>query len=120
MENGAGQGICLACHHFRASRVTLRAASTGKAMAMTVDTEVGRASLRPLGDSDYVYASQPQFYVRRDAGTGGWTIVPNTSAKNPTYVDGRHLTSQMALQDGAAVSVGLSRLRLTVQIEIIG
>jgi len=118
-ENVAERGICLACHHVRSSRVTLTAVSTGKFMAMSLDTAVGKASLRPLGDPDYIYASEPQFQILRDPVTGQWTVLSDGAAKNPTHLDGHPLAPRALLCDGAVITLGASRLKLIVNIQFI-
>lgn len=119
LENPADRGVCLACNHFRSSRVTLTAASTSKSMAMTLDTAIGTALLRPLGDPDYIYASEPQFHILRDPVAGQWIVVPDGAAKNPTHLDSHPLNSRTPLRDGAVLTLGPSRLKLTVNIHFI-
>ena len=116
-ENSAERGICLACNHVRASRVTLTADATGKSIAMTLDTPIGKASLRPLGDPDYIYASEPQFHILRDPVAGHWLVLPDGAAKNPTCLDGRALSSREELRNGTVISVGPARLKLKVAIQ---
>ena len=88
-------------------------------MAMALDTMIGKASLRPLGDPDYIYASEPQFHILRDSTTGQWVVLPDGAAKNPTHFDGHPLTSRTLLRDGAVLALGPSRLKLTVTINFI-
>jgi len=116
-ENAADRGVCLACNHARASRVTLTAVATGNLLAMTLDTAIGKASLRPLGDPDYIYASEPQFHILRDPGSGQWLVLPDGAAKNPTCLDGRALLSKEVLHDRAVISIGPARLKLTVAVQ---
>lgn len=87
-------------------------------MTMGVDTAVGKASIRPLGDPDFVYASDPQFHILRDSVTGEWVVVPDGAAKNPTHLDGRALSGKTLLRDGANLTIGPARLKLAVAIQL--
>ena len=96
----------------------LTASATGKTMTLGVDTVVGKGTLRPLGAPDYIYASEPQFHILREVTTGEWIVVPDGAAKNPTFLNGGALAGKSALRDGAILSIGPARLKLTVTIQL--
>jgi hypothetical protein len=83
---------------------------------MALATTVGKSTIRPLGDPDYIYASEPQFRITRDGVTGTWSVAPVPEAVNPTYLDGRALKKEAPLRNGALLSVGPTRLKLSVAI----
>lgn len=103
----------------RPSRVALTAAASGKTMTISIETMVGKGVLRPLGDPDYIYASEPQFHILRDPASGEWVVVHDGAAKNPTCVNGKALSAKSPLKNGDYVSVGPTKLRLNVAIELV-
>src|ERR1041384_3030858 len=116
-ENADDRHICMTWGYVRLSRVMLTACATGKTMTIGVDTPVGKGSMRPLGDPDYVYASDPQFHILRDPTSGEWVVVHDCTAKNPTHLNGYALSAKTPLRNGTFLTVGPARLKLAVDIQ---
>jgi hypothetical protein len=108
----------MACGYVRPSRVILTASATGKAMSLAVDTTIGKRTIRPLGDPDFVYASDSQFHILREATSGEWIVVPDGAAINPTFLNGGALTGKSTLRDGAILTIGPTRLKLVTTIQL--
>jgi hypothetical protein len=107
---------CMACGHVRlALLVTLTSEATGKQIRMRIDTPVGKRMLSETAGEEGVFGSEVQFRVRRDEAMGGWVIQHEPSATNPTWLDGAALGREpRVLADGAVVSIGPAKCRLTV------
>ena len=98
--------------------ITLLSADTGRTAKMAIDTRVGKALLRSVLGDDSQYAAESQFRVYKDAGLGSWVIEPCDGAKNPTFLNGSALSpgEKQSLEDGAVISIGPEKARLTVQM----
>lgn len=115
-ENSDNCSACKACGYLRPTRVVLTCATTGKELAIGVDTAVGRGCLKLLGDPDSIFASDPQFHILRDQSSGEWLVLHDSGAKNPTFLNGTALSTKCTLRDGAYLTLGPSKLRLNVEI----
>jgi hypothetical protein len=83
---------------------------------MAIKTAVGKRLLATLGSDEATYASDPQFHAVPDTALGRWVISHAPSAVNPTFLNGRPITSATAVDAGAVLSVG-EKLKLTVHFE---
>ncbi|HEV7221699.1 MAG TPA: hypothetical protein VGN42_03305 [Pirellulales bacterium] len=96
----------------------LVATGTDRQIAIAVDTTVGKFLLQSFPGDDASYASDPQFKVYKDAELGCWALRHCDTAKNPTFCNGANASDgPVALDDGAIVSIGAERMRLTVRLE---
>lgn len=120
MDNAPGVRFCIGgCGYARiAARVVLTSEATGKKLRMHISTPVGRSLLRTLAEGDAAYASEPQFEIVRDEERGAWMIRHSAGARNPTYFNDLKIGDEMpSLADGAHISIGRERMKLTVNLE---
>jgi hypothetical protein len=96
----------------------LTGTATGKSICMTIDTTVGKRLLSGIGGDDSRYASEPQFHFVKDSTIGRWLVVHDSGAKNPTFLNGRHLTVPTSVEREALLTIGPERLKLKVTIEL--
>lgn len=110
--------VCDGCGYADCGTLALLAVDTGEWMRLSIDTAVGRRLLRTFAGSDAAYASDPQFWLRRDPERGGWTVTHASDAHNPSYAGGTPIgSSPTPVEPGATLSIGPDRLRLRVSIE---
>lgn len=100
------------------SRLLLVATGTGRQIAIAVDTTVGKFLLKSFAGDDANYASDPQFRIYKDTELGSWALRHCDTAKNPTFCNGADVSAgTVALGDGAIISIGAERMRLTVRLD---
>lgn len=99
-------------------RLLLIATGTGRQIAIAVDTAVGKSLLKSFAGDDASYASDPQFRIYKDTELGSWALQHYDTATNPTFCNGADVsTGPVALDEGAIVSIGAERMRLTVRLD---
>ena len=106
------------CGNARFGKLVLIGSETGKSLRMTIDTIVGKHLLSGIGGDDSRYASEPQFHFVKDLAFGRWLVVHDSSAKNPTFLNGRLLSVPTPLEAEAVLTIGPERLKLKVTIEL--
>ena len=107
------------CGYVRLARtVVLLASDTGKQIALSIDTTLGKYLLQSFAGDDAVFASEPQFKIYKDLARGCWAIQHVDGAKNPTFCDGVSIAAgPMPLNDGSVVSIGAERMKLAIRLE---
>lgn len=86
-------------------------------MEIRVTTVVGRTMLQKLGD-DSRYAATEQYRLVREGGS--WFIEHVAPKGNQTIVNGRQVTTRVALVPGDRISIGNAERgieKLTLQVE---
>jgi hypothetical protein len=78
---------CEACGAVTLGTIVLTGDS-GTDLALRLDADVGRGTIRSLAGDDGRFASDPQFRLRKDDSLKSWTVVTNKAATNPTMVNG--------------------------------
>lgn len=117
-ENEDSAATCQGCGGVRPARLALSSEATGKRLVMRISTDVGKHLLRGVVADDAKYGSDPQFRVTCDRANGVWMIQHHAEAKNPTFLDGAPLSAEpAALKEGAVVSIGADKAKLTVKME---
>ena len=97
-------------------KLSLVAATTGKAMTISITTTFCKDLLRSFAGDEAVYASNPQFVIKKDVEAGGWFLEHAPSAKNPTFVNGSTAVSaHCKLQGSHFVTIGPEKMRLEVR-----
>jgi len=100
------------------ARLVLAAGTAGQKLSMGLSTSVGRRLLEPLVGADARFASEVQFQILRLDAQGVWAVQHAPAATNPTFLNGVPLSGPpAALENGAVLSIGLEKARLTVQME---
>lgn len=113
LASAESRQLCEGCGHARP--LVLRCAETGRELRMNVETVVGRRLLRTLGSDEAQFASEPQFHLRPDLTHGCWVVEHVAGAANTTFLDGVTLAAPTPLQTGSILSLGLDKLKLSVQ-----
>lgn len=108
---------CEACGYSEATILTLTSETTGKSIEMRIPTTVGKQLLRSFAGDESRFASNVQFQIGRDSTNGTWTVTHDSSAANPTYLDGQPLLRTVSLKDGSVISIGLEKSLLVVRIK---
>lgn len=97
------------------SHLKLRSQLTGKLLAISITTTFGKSLLLSFAGDDALYASEPQFVIRKDAGRGGWFLEHAATAKNPTFVNGTPTGGEPHKLDAMhVVSIGPEKMQLEV------
>jgi hypothetical protein len=97
------------------SRLHLTSQVTGKLLAISITTTFGKSLLLSFAGDDAIYASEPQFMIRKDTGRGGWFLEHAATAKNPTCVNGTAVGADSRKLDGTqVVSIGPDKMKLEV------
>lgn len=97
------------------AQLSLTALSTGKLLTIAITTTFGKSLLQSFAGDEAIYASEPQFVVRKDCARGGWFLEHATTAKNPTFVNGSPAGGERAkLEQSHVVSIGPAKMRLEV------
>jgi hypothetical protein len=100
--------------------VTLESANTGKGADIRASTKLGRAVFaQRFADDDAKFAADEQFeIVRDDVVAVAWVIRPVAGTKNPTCYNGEEVPpGGCELAEGGVITVGRSRMRLTVRFK---
>jgi hypothetical protein len=93
----------------------LSAPATGKLLTIAITTTFGKTLLQSFAGDDAIYASEPQFVVRKDSSRGGWFLEHAQTAKNPTFVNGVPASeATVKLEASHVVSIGPEKMRLEV------
>lgn len=119
VENTDGERrICEGCGDVSFGTLVLTAKSTGDQRRIRIDTLVGRRLLSGFAGEDSQFSSEPQFELKKDPKAGGWSVVHCDKAINPTCLNGDAVPAGgTLLTNGDVLSVGPSRLKLTVSVE---
>jgi hypothetical protein len=118
-ENAGGDARCASCGLATVSRrLRLICSATGQSLVTTQTLRIGSALLKRFGD-EAVYASEPQFELRRDVSVGAWTLAHCSGAKNATCLAGLRLVNGVAmpLKTGDIVEIGPGKLKMRVELE---
>lgn len=104
------------CGHIPIPRqLILLSQATGRKIAILISTSVGKNLLLTFAGGDAVYASEPQFMIRKDSARGGWFLEHASSAKNPTFVNGVPVGGESSkLESTCVLSIGPEKMRLEV------
>ena len=100
--------------------VTLQSGNTGKGADITATTRLGKAVFtQRFADPDAQFAADEQFeIVRDDAVLFAWVIRPVAGARNATYYNGSEVPpTGCELTTGGVITVGKSRMKLTVTLK---
>ncbi len=108
---------CEACGYSEATILTLTSQATGKSIEMRIATAVGKQLLKSFVGEESRFASEVQFRLARDTAIGNWTITPELSATNPTFLNRQPLTGVAVVDDGSVLSIGPEKMLLTVSIK---
>lgn len=93
----------------------LKSEVTGKVLAISITTTFGKSLLLSFAGDDAVYASEPQFMIRKDTRRGGWFLEHAPNAKNPTWVNGAAVGGESQKLDAThVVSIGPEKMKLEV------
>lgn len=97
------------------SQLRLTSQVTGRLLAISITTMFGKNLLLSFAGDDAIYASEPQFMIRKDTVRGGWFIEHVTTAKNPTFVNGAPTGGDPRKLDATnVVSIGPEKMKLEV------
>ena len=111
---------CPTCGYVNMPRcVTLESINTAKSADIGTTTKLGRAVFKQrFADDDAAFAADEQFeIVRDDADACAWIVRPVAGTRNPTYYNGAEVPpGGCELADGGVISVGRTRMRLTVRL----
>ncbi len=99
--------------------VSLVSAKTGKVADISASARLGKAVFKQrFADDDAQFASDEQFEIVRDTDAVAWVLRHVAGARNPTYYNGAEVPpGGCELVTGGVISVGKSRMRLTVQFK---
>lgn len=91
---------------------------SGATLDIGIRTDVGTHILRKMGD-DSRFVDKKQFTLEKRS--DGWTIIPNTSAKNETILNGKAITEDTVLASDDVIGIGreskgIVKLPMKVQI----
>lgn len=103
------------------AQLTLRGDS-GEEVVFNLGTSVGRRIINKLG-KDAMYFDEPQFTLAKEE--AGWFVVPNSSAKNATFLNDKPITTRTRLKDGDLLAIGnketmVTKLPMRVCINSVG
>lgn len=117
-ENDESRRECAACSFINFPPAVTLTGATGKPLRMTIDTSVDRHLLRRAVGDEFIYASEPQYRIYKDRVLGGWAIQHDPGATHPTFYNGSPLGAEPRLiEEGAAISVGPDKARVTVSLK---
>ena len=108
---------CEACGHSESTILTLTSKATGKSIEMRIATVVGKQLLKSFVSDESRFASEFQFQLSRNTANGDWTVTHDSSAVNPTFLNGKPLTGKAVVNDGSILSIGAEKILLTVGIK---
>lgn len=110
--------LCESCGQVAVPKcVVLTGDRGGEPLRMHITTTIGRRLLKGVAGPESRFASDPQFRIVKDPAIG-WVIAHEHAAANPTYLNGAKVGVETpALEDGAVISIGRDRMRLTVRLE---
>jgi hypothetical protein len=117
-DNDAGVRECQGGCGYEAipGKLTLVAVATGREISISITTSFGKDLLRAFAGEDAVYASNPQFLIKKDHTAGGWFLEHAATAKNPTFVNGTSAAAgRCKLESDTCVTLGPEKMRLTVR-----
>jgi len=99
--------------------VSLQSEATGKAADIAGTTKLGRAVFtQRFADPEAKYASDEQFEIVRDEVVVAWMVRPVAGALNATFYNGTEVPpTGCELTEGGVISIGRSRMKLTVKFK---
>jgi hypothetical protein len=115
MENDPSGATCAGCASVRQAWLRLTFGATGREATIRVSTVYGQSLLRTLGGDDARFAAERQFSLDKTA--AGWVVTHDPEAKNPTCLNGAPLDAPTPLQDGASLSIGPTKMPITIHFE---
>ena len=119
LENPESVRTCDGCGYTQFGRLVLTSIETGKNISFGIDTIIGNRLLSGFAGKDSIYASSPQFVIKKDATLKSWTICHAADAKNPTFLNGSALEGpSTVLNNGDVLSIGPEKMKLAVSIDL--
>lgn len=105
------------CGYVRFGRLIL-VSLTGKEIKLNLNSSVGKALLKKLVGDDCRFVSELQFHLKRCEENAAWLILHETSATNPTLVNGISVGEEgTKLRTGSEITIGPDKARLRVKFE---
>jgi hypothetical protein len=114
-ENDPSGVTCAGCGSVRTVWLRLAFGGTGREATIRVSTVYGQSLLRSLAGDDARFAAERQFSL--DKTGAGWLVTHDPAAKNPTWLNGAPLDAPTPLQDGAVLSIGPTKMPVTIHFE---
>ena len=116
--------VCAACGAIVLGTVVLTGES-GEEIALRVDANIGKGTVRSLAGDDGHFASDPQFCLKKDESLKSWTVIPSKAATNPTIINGAPCPdgAPTPIKSGDTVAIGSrktpgvekAKLRVTIR-----
>jgi hypothetical protein len=118
--------VCEACGAVVLGVIVLTGES-GKEIALRLDADIGKITMRSLAGEEGRFASDPQFRLKKDDALKSWTVIPNKSATNPTVANGAPCPDDtpMPVKSGDTIAIGSrktpgvekAKLKITIRYE---